>query len=299
MTTLPRHEYTDDELLDIMSGHEISQEDNLNAHARLFVRDDGDSTWVYKLFDRSDPRSHERMDNLARLSHDDGFGRSDYVAWPDELVVRSGIEVGYRMPYAEGPTLGELLLRTGNGSIDAVNGAFVALDEALLELHPIVVGDLHGGNVVVRDGFRITVVDPDSLSRDGWVCSSSPLSYAPRTPSQLFSGDLGPDGAPRTMATHAQDFGCMLRLYLACLLGGVDALHMDARVLSAYLRHLRGLESCARLADAAGRWLSTCETTGWVEIATVSEADSQMATLTAFSRTDGYRSLPGVSCLNM
>lgn len=293
MAVLSHRTYTDDELLAIMAGRELSQEGNVNAFSRLFVEHDSDGDWVVKLFDGSDSRSAIQLENLERISHVQGFGRSAHVTWPYEIVIRDGVEVGYRMPYAEGATLADLLLRDGSSfPVALLNEALAALDRVLDELGPsICVGDLHGGNIVLGDGGEITVIDPDAFSAVGGACCSSPLSYIPRIPAHLLACGSSPDGSPLIAASRSQDFGCMLRLYLSFLLGSMDAFAMEERVLSAYLDHLRTLPSCRTLADAAASWLSDGSTERWDVIATATQGEMERASFAAFSKTPPYRSL--------
>ena len=313
---VPSRLYTDAELLAIMANEEISQEENLNAHSRLFIvregsgcgsdttgsdasSDDavprGTGAYVYKLFDMGDPRSCSQLANLERILAVAPVDGDERIAWPDELILQdrggSVRTIGYRMPRIEGRTLVEAL--SGEPSISEVNALFIDLGRTLSALGPsICVGDLHGYNVIVDSAGRTHLVDPDAFSIVGGRCTSSPLSEASHVPGRLMLSEaegedwLSTGGA--ILASHEQDFGCMLRLYLAFLLEGTDAFSFSDEVLAAYSDHLRHLPTCRALADAMDAWMRDASTADWGSVATVDDEDAVRASFAVFSETDGY-----------
>ena len=145
----------------LTSAYEISQEDNLNANARLWVCPNGT---VLKCYVKFDSPTENNIHNLLTLSKMRRLHQIPQLAMPLEILRENGAVVGYTMPFCPGIPLEQAMIDSSFSSEEILD-AFIALATVINRLPWCVfIGDLHAQNVLVEPGGEIHIIDLDGFS---------------------------------------------------------------------------------------------------------------------------------------
>ena len=145
----------------LTSAYEISQEDNLNANARLWVCPNGT---VLKRYMKFDSLTEKNIHNLLALSEIRRMHEIPQLAMPLEILRENNAVVGYTMPFCPGIPLEQAITDPGFSSEEIID-AFIALATVIKHLpQRVFIGDLHARNILVEPGGEIHIIDLDGFS---------------------------------------------------------------------------------------------------------------------------------------
>lgn len=145
----------------LTSAYKISQEDNFNANARLWVCSDGT---VLKHYVKFDAMTQKNIHNLLSLSKMRELYLIPQLVMPLEILREGNSVIGYTMPFCAGIPLDEAI-SISDYSPDEILNAFISLADAICCLpRRVFIGDLHGRNVLVERGGKIHIIDIDGFS---------------------------------------------------------------------------------------------------------------------------------------
>lgn len=228
---------------------EISQQNNPNANARLFVIRDRQS--VAKIFDgvrEADlpskgisfvPGAERNIENLIKISEILPIDQFPQIALPTTLISFGGQVVGYEMPYISGMDLGVALGSLQYSHRQKINW-FNQLAEIILSLpNGVFIGDLHAQNVIVQDNGSVTLIDVDGFSLASGHLLTSPAMFMQDLPSKYYSSN----GTIRI--DRDTDILCLFRIFFRYLFEGHDVAYFPLEWKHRLMDYLekRGVES--------------------------------------------------------
>lgn len=211
--------------------NEISQENNQNATAKLWIQPNGT---VFKQYVIYNEVTEKNINNLLSLVKIKVLYRIPEISMPITAYQQDGKVAGYLMKYHKGVTLGELMRKSG--SAEECFRAFFKIASVINKLPKgVYIGDLHAGNVIVEhDDIHIIDVDGFSLERGAQI--SCPLfQYKNHS---LFQKAKYYDADGDFCIGKSSDIACLLRLAL-WLLMDADPLSYSEAELQKYLRFLK------------------------------------------------------------
>lgn len=140
---------------------EISQQDNVNAAAKIWIMDDGT---IFKEYVIRNNTYHKNVRNLLRIAHRSDMYSLSEIAMPIHIYAKGLSIRGYSMPYCQGTPIGQYL---ADPDIDPSTQlrCLVHLGKVIHQLpNDIFIGDLHGDNVLVEHNGDIHIIDIDGFS---------------------------------------------------------------------------------------------------------------------------------------
>ena len=154
-------------------GNEISQENNPNATAHLYIQESG---LVYKEYFDFNELTRKNIENLLVIARSSQMKAIEELAFPQEIVEKEGRVIGYTMPYCPGRQLLDYI-NDENISFDAKLSCFAQLAHVIAQLPGnIYIGDLHMKNVIVDKAGKIHVIDLDGFSVEEANLLSCPMA---------------------------------------------------------------------------------------------------------------------------
>lgn len=196
--------------------HELPQENNPNATARLYLQENG---LLYKKYFDFCELTRKNIDNLLRIASDPRAATVPALTLPVEIVREAGEVVGYTMPYHRGVTLREYVACDGV-PFAAKLACFLQLADAVVQMPSgIYIGDLHTKNVIVDEAGRIHLIDLDGFSVAGGHTLSCPLASLIRRDVRLCRPKYL-DGE-QVAVSRETDILCFFDAFLHLLLGGI------------------------------------------------------------------------------
>lgn len=204
---------------DYLGTAELSQQDNYNANARLFLVKD--QLRVAKIYDAdgtnpnvSDPRKN--LDNLLAICQRTSAATQPHIAFPTELISFRSRIVGYQMPYVPGIPLGEALLDPRYPHMQKIDW-FRQLTDAILSLpEGICIGDLHPQNVLIRDDGTVILIDIDGFSVDTGHQMTCPATFLEHLPAKYY------DDRKQFRISRDTDILCVFLIFFQYLFDGRD-----------------------------------------------------------------------------
>lgn len=215
--------------------NEISQQDNWNANARLWIQEDNT---VFKQYIKYNRITCKNIKNLLKLSKNITLYSINEIAMPIQIY-RNGIRIcGYTMPYCKGKPLEDVLM---SSEIDAKKQliCLMNLGKVICNLPAnVYIGDLHGHNVLVEENADIHIIDIDGFSIQGSEITC-PISK------KMEIGSIGKikkyrHRNGRFKISRDSDIFCFYMLMLSWL-SKVDAFQFDKGETFLYLEYLEGL----------------------------------------------------------
>ena len=216
--------------------YEISQKDNYNSCARLFITED--RKHVIKLFDGIEHKTAEgtrfefigsagkNLDTIQQITKLHNYIDKSVFALPEALIEYRGTIVGYVMPYVNGLDLFQAI---DNYCLTPYQKSqvFNALAEAIIGLPKgIYIGDLHSHNIIIDSALKVTIIDLDGFSLQKKWLQSCPLQNIQGLPSKYYSRDGG------ILVSKDTDILCLFRLYFLCSFCGHDLLRFPIEQIS-------------------------------------------------------------------
>ena len=158
----PVIEYTYQELKGLLkNAKEISQKDNLNANAKLFILE---NDIVFKMYIPESDDYLRNIKNILILKKCYALKSIEEIVLPVELIKLEDKIIGYFMPYIKGKTMASFLydpVITNKHKVEA----FSKLASVINNLpRDIFIGDLHIENVLICSNYDIRLVDIDGFS---------------------------------------------------------------------------------------------------------------------------------------
>lgn len=144
--------------------NEISQQDNWNANARLWIQSDNT---VFKQYIKWNRTTRKNINTLLEVSQNKTLYAFPEIVMPINIYrTKKGI-CGYTMPYCEGISMEEFLV-SPLVDIKAQLFSLISLANVIRKLpERVYIGDLHGANVLVEKNGKIHIIDIDGFSIQG------------------------------------------------------------------------------------------------------------------------------------
>lgn len=206
--------------------NEISQINNPNANARLFIVER--KRRVAKIyngsryktesgeeiaFSRDVEKNIENLIEISKLLSADLFPK---LSLPTALISFRGQIVGYEMEYISGADLGTALQDPRYSHKQKINW-FNQLAEVILSLPDgVFIGDLHSQNVMIRDDGTIALIDVDGFSLASNNLLTCPAMYIEDLPPKYY------DAYGCLKVSRETDILCLFRIFFRYLFGGHD-----------------------------------------------------------------------------
>lgn len=191
--------------------NEISQENNPNATARLFIQDNG---LLYKEYFNFNELTQKNIENLLVIAQTPQLQTIRALTLPVKIVRKSGRVIGYTMPYHKGRTLWDFV------NDDAVPfgrklNCFRQLAEVITRLpEGVFVGDLHMKNVLVDSRDQIHLIDIDGFSLAQGHLLTCPMN-------KVIQKDGRLQGEKYAAISRNTDILCFYDAFLYLLLGRI------------------------------------------------------------------------------
>lgn len=205
---------------------EISQENNPNANARLFIVEC--QRRVAKIYNglknetengekiSFTPDVEKNIENLIKISELLSTDLFPKLALSSALISFRGQTVGYEMPYISGVDLGAALADPQYSHEQKVNW-FNQLADVILSLpEGVFIGDLHSQNVLVGDNGTIALIDVDGFSLVSNNLLTCPAMYMEDLPPKYY------DAYGRLKISRETDILCLFRMFFRYLFEGRD-----------------------------------------------------------------------------
>ena len=216
----PIMDYTLQELSELVkNAKEISQKDNVNANAKLFILE---KNVVFKMYIPQSEEYLRNVKNLLLLKKSFELKEIKEIVLPIELVRLNNKIIGYLMPYVKGQTLETFLY---DSLVDQKNKVEVFRKLArVVSILPncIYIGDLHMRNVIVSSNFEIHLIDIDGFSVEDGELLTVP------TPLPHISGKYY-NNAEVPIISKNSDIFCVYHMYMQWIGQGIDILESDYR----------------------------------------------------------------------
>lgn len=229
--------------------NEISQLNNPNANARLFIVDS--SCRVAKIYDgfRCEaedggeivlaPGTEKNIANMIEISRLLSADKFPQLALPTAIITLGGQLIGYEMPYISGINLGAALADSRYSHRQKIKW-FNQLAEIILSLPDgIFIGDLHTQNVIIRDDGIVILIDIDGFSLATGHLLTCPAVFMEDLPQKYF------DSSGALIISRETDILCLFRMFFRYLFEEYDIAVFSAewkKLLPEYLRK-RGAKS--------------------------------------------------------
>lgn len=185
---------------------EISQEENQNATARLWIQSNGT---VYKQYVIYSDLTKKNIDNLLRISSFKFLARIPELSLPLEIYATGSRVDGYLMKYHDMLPLGHYMREKRH---PVVLSAFERLGRVINRLPMcIYVGDLHAGNILVGND-TIQLIDIDGFSLRSGHRLSCPLDNF--SEHELFYFKKYQNSSGGLKLSKDSDICCLLALFL-------------------------------------------------------------------------------------
>lgn len=211
---------------------EISQADNSNATATLWIQND---FTVYKKYVIRNEVSEKNIYNLLRIVRKKSLRRIPELSLPLAIYSDNGKVDGYLMEYYNMQSLNSA---TKERQHAFVLHAFHLLADLINRLpRDVFVGDLHAGNVLVGDNV-IRLIDIDGFSLKHGHKISCPL--ATFSNHSVFSHKKYCDRKGGFQISRESDIACVLWLFLNYLME-TNPFHYTEKELRRYLSYLKDL----------------------------------------------------------
>ena len=215
--------------------NEISQQDNWNANARLWIQEDNT---VFKQYIKYNRITCKNIKNLLKLSKNITLYSINEIVMPIQIY-RNGKRIcGYTMPYCKGKPLEDVLM---SSEIDAKKQliCLMNLGKVICNLPVnVYIGDLHGHNVLAEENADIHSIDIDGFSIQGSEITC-PISKKMEIESigkiKKYRHKSG-----RFKISRDSDIFCFYMLMLSWL-SKVDAFQFNKGETFLYLEYLEGL----------------------------------------------------------
>ena len=206
--------------------NEISQLNNPNANARLFIVDspcrvakiyDG---FRYETEDGGEivlaPGTEKNIANMIEISRLLSADKYPQLALPTAIIALGGQIIGYEMPYISGMDLGAALTDSRYSHRQKINW-FNQLAEIILSLpDDVFVGDLHSQNVIIRDDGIVVLIDVDGFSLETGHLLTCPAVFMEDLPQKYF------DSSGALIISRETDILCLFRMFFRYLFEEYD-----------------------------------------------------------------------------
>ena len=214
-------------------GNEISQENNLNATARLYIQENG---LVYKEYFDFNELTRKNIENLLVIAKTPQLKTIGELAFPEEIIEKDGRVIGYTMPYCPGRQLLDYI-NDENISFDAKLSCFAQLAGVIARLPGnIYIGDLHMKNVIVDEAGKIHVIDMDGFSVQEANLLSCPMARIIEKDSRFQRTKYQQNGA--VIVSRNTDILCFFDGFLYLLLGRIFFTMYSPKCFLDYLNYL-------------------------------------------------------------
>lgn len=213
--------------------NEISQADNLNATAHLFIQNNG---LLYKKYFDFNDLTKKNIDNILVISENRQLKEISELAFPVSIVASEGQTVGYIMPYYEGMTMKDYL-EDNTAAPESKLSCFKQLANVILKLPDnIIIGDFHLKNVIVDNQGLIHLIDLDGFSVKESHILTCPLVHMVKRDERLqrskyFSGN-------EVAVSRETDILCFYEAFLYFLIGNIYFSMYSPKCFCDYLFYL-------------------------------------------------------------
>lgn len=153
---------------------EISQAENLNATARLWIQPD---QTVFKEYVIRNELTYQNIVNLLLISKIKNLYKFPEIVMPLTIVRDSDQVLGYTMPYVSGITLNDFLDNKNISNYRKLN-VLISLADVINRMPKgVYIGDLHAKNIIVDEKDKIHLIDIDGFSLRKGYQISCPAEY--------------------------------------------------------------------------------------------------------------------------
>ena len=228
---------------------EISQKNNPNANARLFIVENRcrvakiyngfmreNETNRTIVFESGVEKNIENLIEISKLLKADLFPR---IVLPTALISFCGQTVGYEMPYISGRDLGTVLSDPQYHHKAKIE-LFNQLADIIISLpDDVFIGDLHSQNVLVDNVGSVMLVDVDGFSIASINSLTCPAMYVEDLPQKYY------DTCGNIKISRETDIFCLFRMFFRYLFNGRDIAYFPLNwkiYLPKYLKK-RGIHS--------------------------------------------------------
>lgn len=212
--------------------NEISQENNLNATARLWIQENGT---VYKQYVICNELTKKNINNLLKIASIRALRRLPELALPLEIYSANDRVEGYLMKYYDMKSLMHYLTDKNH---TVVLMAFQHLASLINKLpRDVYIGDLHARNVLVNEN-EIRIIDIDGFSLKHGYKISCPLESCSNH--SIFFHKKYRDRVGNFSISRDSDIACVLWLLLNYLMG-VNPFNYAEAELKRYMDFLKEL----------------------------------------------------------
>jgi hypothetical protein len=213
--------------------NEISQENNLNATARLYIQENG---LVYKEYFNFNELTRKNIENLLVIARSAQMEAIEELAFPQEIIEKNGQVIGYTMPYYPGRMLLDYV-NDETVSFEAKISCFSQLARVLSQLpENIYIGDLHMKNVIVDTTGKIHLIDLDGFSVQQAHLLSCPLARIIQQDSRFQRTKYQKNGT--VIVSRDTDILCFFDAFLYLLLGRIYFTMYSSKCFLDYLNYL-------------------------------------------------------------
>lgn len=195
---------------ELIYNDEISQENNLNATARLWIQENGT---VYKQYVIYNELTKKNIDNLLKIASNRALRGLPELSLPLEIYSTDDRVEGYLMEYHDMKSLMHYLTDKNH---TVVLMAFQHLASLINKLpRDVYVGDLHARNVLVNEN-EIRIIDIDGFSLKHGHKISCPLESCSNH--SIFLHKKYRDRVGDFSISRESDIACVLWLFLTYLM---------------------------------------------------------------------------------
>lgn len=234
----PIIDYTFQELIELLKdAKEISQKDNINANAKLFILE---NDVIFKMYIPQSEEYMRNVNNLLLIKKCFALKQIEEIVLPIELVKLNDKIIGYLMPYVRGQTLESFLYESSTIQKYKVE-VFSKLADIISNLpRGVYIGDLHMRNIIVSLNYDIHLIDIDGFSME-----NGELLTVPTPLPDIVGKYYDFEGKP--IISRNSDIFCVYHMFMQWVGNGFDILESDYR--ESYFDFLSGVEECKTLFD--------------------------------------------------
>lgn len=226
--------------------NEISQVENSNATARLWIQPDHT---VYKQYVVRNEVTEQNITNLLLMAEHKKAWKISEIVFPLEIVKDSGAVLGYTMLYINGRTIDKY---QSDRKVPRNSQLGVLLKVAkVIDALPkgVYIGDLHGNNILVDDNENIHIIDVDGFSLDKGYKISCPAEFwllsSARQNKKYWKGG-------RFVISKDSDILCWYMLFVTWLMGASPLMYTENEVQN-YFSYLKSVGFSISILDDISR----------------------------------------------
>ena len=212
---------------------EISQENNPNANARLWIQPNNTVLKVYSVWNNQTKSNNDMLQEICRVKQ--LFSMRE-IAMPLQILFENNVIIGFTMPYYTGIHLDDYLSNPLIPSESKLH-CLIKLAEIINAMpKDVFIGDLHGKNILVESNDNIHIIDIDGFSIKGHeqTCPLKAFSARKDILGQRkyhhFDGSL--------KISRDTDIFCFFIFFLEWIMGGINFMAYTRNEINEYLDYI-------------------------------------------------------------